>query len=379
VPTYGSPTLGVSVTTRTAPPTSGVPTATDTWFVAAYTDVGPTGVPTVVRDLADFEAQFGIRTAQNIMLWDAMDVYFREGGKRAVVCRGAVSGLQAALDLIPATMGPGQVSAVNYVWDATGATLTALLNHAVGNNRVAIADTADISDVTALKTYGNLVQDETVGSGGIFAPYVLVPAPAGVVAGTARRLPPSAAIAALCARVDETGNPNQAAAGRWLPYQYVNDLAYDFLAADRIQMLDAGVNTSAEVYGVLENYGFQSLVPQSADNPYWQLNCSRTRMALVAESQAIGENYMFRPIDGQGRLANALKNQLEGMLLGYFQAGALYGASPEDAFRVEVGATVNTPNSIAQGQLKAVADVCLTLHAKAVQISLVTVPVGGNV
>jgi hypothetical protein len=379
VPTYGSPLLGVSVTTRNAPPTGGVPTATDAWFVAAYTDVGTSLVPQLVRDLAEFETKFGVRTGVNIALWDAMDVFFREGGKQAWVVRGAIAGLQAALDTLLPTMGPGQVSAVNYTFDATGATLQALISHAAANNRVAIADTADISDVTALKAYGNLIQDETIGSGGVFAPYLIVPAPAGVVGGSTRRVPPSAAIAGLCARVDETGNPNQAAAGRSLAYQYVSDLAYDFLVADRIGMLDAGVNTSAEVYGVLENYGFQTLVPQSVDNPYWQLNCARMRMALVAQAQAIGENYVFRPIDGQGSLANAFKNQLEAMLLGYWTLGALYGTDPQDAFRVEVGSTINTTTTIAQGKLRAVADVCLTLHAKAVSIDLVTVPVGGNV
>lgn len=379
MPTYGSPALGVSVTTRNSPPTGGIPTATDTWFVAAYTDVGTSLVPQYVRDLAEFETKFGPRTGVNIALWDAMDVYFREGGKRAYVVRGAVAGLQAALDTLLATLGAGQVSAVNYVFDASGATLTSLINHAAATNRVAIVDTADSSDVTALKTYGNLVQDETIGSGGIFAPYLIVPAPAGVVGGSTRRVPPSSAIAALCARVDETGNVNQAAAGRWLPYQYVNDLAYDFLVADRIQMLDAGVNTSAEIYGVLENYGFQTLVPQSIDNPYWQLNCSRMRMALVAQAQAIGENYVFRPIDGRGELANDLKSQLDAMLLEYWSIGALYGNEPQDAYRVEVGSTINTPTTIAQGKLRAVADVCLTLHAKAVSIDLVTVPVGGNV
>jgi hypothetical protein len=379
VPTYGSPLLGVSVTTRNAPPTGGVPTATDAWFVAAYTDVGTSLVPQLVRDLAEFETKFGVRTGVNIALWDAMDVFFREGGKQAWVVRGAIAGLQAALDTLLPTMGPGQVSAVNYTFDATGATLQALISHAAANNRVAIADTADISDVTALKAYGNLIQDETIGSGGVFAPYLIVPAPAGVVGGSTRRVPPSSAIAGLCARVDETGNPNQAAAGRSLAYQYVSDLAYDFLAVDRIGMLDAGVNTSAEVYGVLENYGFQTLVPQSVDNPYWQLNCARMRMALVAQAQAIGENYVFRPIDGQGSLANAFKNQLEAMLLGYWTLGALYGTDPQDAFRVEVGSTINTTTTIAQGKLRAVADVCLTLHAKAVSIDLVTVPVGGNV
>ena len=44
--------LGVTVTTRTAPPAGGaIPTATDTWFVAGLTDTGTLSKPVEIRDM----------------------------------------------------------------------------------------------------------------------------------------------------------------------------------------------------------------------------------------------------------------------------------------------------------------------------------------
>src|SRR4051812_6651519 len=125
--------LGVTVTARTTPPTGGIPTATDTWFVLADTDVGDDTVATQVSDLADFENQFGPRLAGNIALWDALDVYFREGGKRAYIAVGTDA---TALDQFTEQLGPGQLSAIGGTPDDT--LLEMLWTHAADHNRVVI-------------------------------------------------------------------------------------------------------------------------------------------------------------------------------------------------------------------------------------------------
>ena len=78
--------LGVTVTTRTAPPAGGaIPTATDAWFVAGVTDAGTLSEPVEVRDMATFESEFAGRTAGNIELWDALDFFFRSRASREFV------------------------------------------------------------------------------------------------------------------------------------------------------------------------------------------------------------------------------------------------------------------------------------------------------
>jgi hypothetical protein len=135
----------------------------------------------------------------------------------------------------------------------------------------------------------------------------------------------------------------------------------------------------ADRYGVLENYGFQTPVEQSPNTPFWQLNCSRTRMWMKAQSLAIGENYYMRTLDGQGKLAAQLGADLAVMCSTLYEAGGLYGATKGEAYSINVSQSVNTTASAAQGQLKAVVEARLSEYANTVVIDLVSVPVAGVV
>jgi len=101
-------------------------------------------------------------------------------------------------------------------------------------------------------------------------------------------------------------------------------------------------------------------------------------MALVAQAKAAGEQFMFKTIDGQGKLASALKSVMDSICFGLYQAGALYGGTPNEAYYVDTGSAINTPTSISEGKLRASAQVVLSLHAKAVEIELVTIPIGSG-
>jgi hypothetical protein len=76
-------------------------------------------------------------------------------------------------------------------------------------------------------------------------------------------------------------------------------------------------------------------------------------MEIAALSDAIGESFLFEEIDGQGRLFSKFGSALTGMLMPYWIAGSLYGQSPDQAFIVDVGPSVNTPTTIADNQLNA--------------------------
>lgn len=367
--------LGVEVRTRTARVARGIPVETSTWFVAGEAASGSTTEPVLVRSMSDFATEYGPRAVANQELYDALDTYFAEGGKEAYVGRGVAG---AGLSLFDPDLGPGQVSVIGETNNV--ALYTTILAHAKANNRVALLDVNDADNVAAMDTLGDGVRALTDAEyGALFGPWVDVPAPSGVVGGTARAIPASPVIAGLIARADALGNPNRAAAGRDFPLQYVTGFRQVLTKANRESLLDAGVNTFATIYGVLENYGFQTAVAQTEENPYWQFNCSRTRMWLKARAAAAGEPYVFRTIDGRGRLAAALKGDIDGVALELYGVDGLFGETPQEAFSVEVGASVNTVDDVAQGLLNAVIEARLSLHAKAVLIDLVTVPVTGQV
>jgi len=134
---------------------------------------------------------------------------------------------------------------------------------------------------------------------------------------------------------------------------------------------------------VLENYAF--LTPLYAgtpltSTPFWQLNCSRTRMWMQAQSAVIGESFYMKDIDGEGKLADSLASRLEAEVLKpLWDAGALYGDTPGDAYSVSVGISVNNNGTAALGQLNAVVEARFSEYADTVNITLVSVPVAGSI
>src|SRR5581483_147376 len=115
-----------------------------------------------------------------------------------------------------------------------------------------------------------------------------------------------------------------------------------------------------------------------SDQIYWQFSHSRFRMALVAKGQLLGQPFVFAQMDGQGNQANAFKGALQGMLLPYAKAGALWapaGTPPEQAFTVDTGSDLNTPATQAAGQLNAKLTVSFSYFAQNVNILINVVPI----
>ncbi|MCU1500585.1 MAG: hypothetical protein JWM47_4538 [Acidimicrobiales bacterium] len=375
--------LGVSITTRTAPPSRGAPTDGSTLFVAGKAGTGPTDVATELRSLNDFTGAYGTRNTNNRAAYDYLETFFREGGSHAYFGRYETTSSPAqnvddALALFVANYGPGQVVAPQ---ETPGADVyDALQSHGEAFGRVPLLDVAvdtfDAGNEDERDALAALIADQELAG---FGPWVTVPAPSGVTGVGAREVPASAVVAGLIARADRLGNPNRAAAGRDFPLQYATGFVADVPEDDREELLGQGLNCFADIYGVLELYGFQTGIAQSEETPFWQLNCVRTRMIVSSRAKAIGENYMFKPIDGRGIIESNLKSDLEHLLSDFYLADALYGATPREAYAVEVGASVNTVDTIAQGELHASAELRLSLHAKSIGIQLVSVPVAGQV
>jgi hypothetical protein len=148
-----------------------------------------------------------------------------------------------------------------------------------------------------------------------------------------------------------------------------------YVESDRNTLNAGGINSFATRFGVLQNYGFSTPVLLANDSIYWQASHSRLRMALVANAQAVGEPFVFSQIDGKGNTIAAFGAAISAMLTGFYNAGALYGATPNDAFLVNVGPQVNTAASIAAGVLHAAASVRMSPFAQQVLIDLAAIPV----
>jgi hypothetical protein len=325
-----------------------------------------------------------VQTAGDLVAWSAGSAYIRvaaddedaelsaglwsftggDDGTVPVVNPGVL--LDACLDIDPA-LGPGQLTAPG---KTSLGQHEAVLRGADFGNRVAYLDAdpaADEAELTAhVKQLRTLEVDRC---GGLFAPRAVIP---GLAVNTRRIVPWSGIQAGLTAHRDTFGNIAQPAAGRFGISRAAFDLEREYDDDARERLMLAGVNTARVVQQSVRAYGFRSLVdPEGPRRSWLQLSGVRTAMAIKAEGDAEAENYVFAVLDGRLRKIAEFGGALSGICLRYWQNDALFGLTSEDAFRVNVGDAVNTPETIADGQLRAVLLLKVAPFAEFVEVQIV--------
>lgn len=476
---------GVQIQVLTTPPPRSAPTDTGVWFVAGLTDQGFADRPVLITSMSDFTRLFGARVSYSI-LYDALDLFFHEGGSQAYVARvvgpgaviasrnlvdnaaatslvvkafgpgvpaagalkvavvaptgggvfqisvydannvllensgdlttqadavawsqnsqyvritlgasalvpvvgganvinpltggnddrGAITDAQwlAALNLFTKDLGPGNVSAPGRT---TTNGYTQLADHAFANNRVALLDAVDtpttatlLAAVTAAKTTGHGQY------AAYFAPWVVTP---GVTPGTTRTVPPSGLVAGRMAATDASNGPGVPAAGSLGISSYgtaLSQVAWDDTTRDTLNT--AGVNVIRMLFGDPTIYGYRSLA-DPVNNPYWvPLGTVRYLMGLAARAWAVGQQFMFDQIDGQGHTISAYQGALVSLCQADWTAGEIYGSTPGEAFNVDTGPGINTPAVLAGNELRAAISVRPSPMAELVTIQIVNVPI----
>lgn len=264
--------------------------------------------------------------------------------------------------------GPGQVAAPGHT---TTAGHEALLQHAEDNNRFALIDFVDTAVIgTLTAAAGDLRLNGRYGAG--FAPWGVCP---GVSLGTTRTVPWSAFQAGMIARLEAQGvSPGTVAAGGNGRSQYAVDLSQPvWTDGERETLDDAGVNPVLSLYGAIQTYGDRTLVNTLSDPAFFQIGSARVYMAIAADADEIASRYVFAKIDGKGKKLSEFQGELAGMLVEYYDDDDLYGATFQDAAKVDVGAQVNTAESLSAGRLSALIAVRISPTAEVVLIEITKV------
>jgi phage tail sheath protein FI len=467
---------GVNIEIRETPPARTAPTDTGVWFVAGLAERGPTTTPQLLTSISEYERYFGERVSYGY-LYDALDVFFREGGGMAYAIRvvgpAAVKASKMLNDITPAPtlkvdaispgewgnaltievtagdaagefklivrdatgilesspslvdkpaalawaarsknitltdqastndpavaaasaltggvddraaitdtqwanalalfsrdLGPGQVS---YPGRTTAVAHGQLMEHAASHNRCALLDAPNTNDSTTLLSLVDSLRGVDSKWAAIFGPWLNAP---GTLPLTTRIVPPSSAVAGLIARVDASvGNVNTPAAGENGQTVFCNGLAAaPFTDPDREELNANGYNAIILKYGGVRVYGWRSLADPEAESNWINWANSRLIMEIAAEADRIGEMFVFEQIDGSGLTIASFGGSLTGMLLTYWSEGSLYGATPEEAFVVDVGPSVNTPETISNLELRAIIMVRPSPFAEMITIELV--------
>lgn len=275
----------------------------------------------------------------------------------------ADAGYQAALDAIPANLGPGQVAIPG---TSTAARHAMVMAHAVAKGRYALLDAADQATSSAIITLAGtdaaLPGVVKPGDSGAVIDhwFTLTPAPGSSVP---RHVPGSAVLAGRIAATDvKYGHSAEAAAGADGEVIYATGLsgpAFDFATRQLI-------NASKGVAGAITCRGIDGTVPgasplaadptriygwrnTSADPQWYDAAPSRERMSLAWRIRQRGEQVVFRTITKRtlADLANLAKTELEADL----RAGALDDNAMTPPYTVDVGPTVNTDATKALGRI----------------------------
>jgi len=276
---------------------------------------------------------------------------------------------QAALGRFTYEMGPGQVGAPGITdpdyHRAIGVHLEA--NHRCGV--VDLPNTADKAELLAARAE----LDGAPGAKAILAmgQHLVYPSdtpPASNI------VPYSGVQMGIIARVDKLGDVAAVAAGSNGISSRALGLAQQFSDADREELNANGVTLGRQMFGQVRTYGYRTAAGPDLRDNWTFFQESRVIMAIAHEANAGLEEYVFDTIDGRLHLLVQAKNMLVGVCQRYWQAGALFGAEAQNAFRVICDSSNNPIDTIKLGEIHATLRLKTSKVAEWVNLAIVKVP-----
>ncbi len=282
---------------------------------------------------------------------------------------------EAALAVFTLDLGMGQVAAPGRTTDAVW---EALINHAQSFNRYALLDAENTATAGSIEADAVAVQGATSSPdyGVMLAPYPLYP---GLPTTTAtppypRTVAPSGPAAGVMAASAAAGNnADVEVAGQNGILAHAIGVSQTYSDSDRAALDAAGVCVIRNYKRVVQLYGITGL----ATDPNWvDIGNCRLRMQIIDAVRNIGDQFMFGDIDANGHLASAFNGAISSVLSSLWTQNALYGATPADAFSVNTGPNLNTPEVAAERELLAQVAVVMAPGADQVIINVTKYPVG---
>lgn len=277
----------------------------------------------------------------------------------------------AALGVFDEDLGMGQVAVPGI---SSLVVQEALLAHAEQFNRTPYPDFPVQAPGETLTEYKGLLQSARAAlkgltgarRGGGFSSWVRIP---GKAPNTTVLCPYSAVQAGINARNDATGTPppvNRASAGDEGVTNNVVALVSVFKRKERDELNEAGITPVRLMPdGTIETYGVVTFADQETDPAWEQITASRLFMLVAGEGTALLEKAVLKEIDPHGLLFGKVKGDLQHFLetLG----NQMYN-NPAEA--VDVGPTVNTPETIKRREVVADVKIKPTKAAETVTLRL---------
>ncbi len=166
-------------------------------------------------------------------------------------------------------------------------------------------------------------------------------------------VPMSALIAGQIARGDELYGPGQPAAGEFVIPEGVVELTQQYDKAARDKLADAGINVVRVKNGKILVYDWITFADQVNDEDWTMLSAARTMMYVSGAAQLVLDAHHFGKVDKGFRLSAVRGDLIKLACQPFLDNGDLYGNTPDEAYKVDVGPALNPPADIQRGRLKA--------------------------
>jgi uncharacterized protein len=223
---------------------------------------------------------------------------------------------------------------------------TALISHCEQNgNRMAVLDAPPGMSPQQIKEWRSDVAMYDSAYAALYYPWIKVDNPIGVNGDREMVIPPSGHIAGVWARTDETRGVWKAPANDTM--RGVLDIERNVTQNEQSLLNPIGINC-IRPFGTrgIRIWGARTL---ASDTDWTYINVRRL-FNMVESTILTGTQWaVFEPNDQT--LWEGVKRTLTGFLRGLWSAGALFGASAEEAFYVKCDAETNPPESIDAGLL----------------------------
>lgn len=286
----------------------------------------------------------------------------------------AASDWTTALTEFTSDLGIGQVAAPG---QTTLPIWTPLLNHAAMLNRYALLDAPDNPLASGLQGSAASAQGSVTDPsfGFMLAPWTIYPGlPTSVqVPPPDRHIAPSGPVAGAMARLAGAGNNGDAAAaGPNGQLVHASGVTQTYVDSDRALLDQSGVGVIRNYRGAIMLYGYTGL---SLDPNWADVGNARLRMQIIDSVRQIGDSFIFADLDEAGHTLSAFGGMIAEFLTVLYNQNALFGASPSDAFFVNVGDSINTPQTASAREMLADISVRMSPTAEYVLIAVTKVPV----
>jgi uncharacterized protein len=380
MPTYSWPGVYVEEVPSAVKPIAGVGTSTAAFIgvsadiTGAWDPAAKAGMPAQVaggpytqaaaitpqplNGWTDFTQKFGDIQTGNQYLAHAVYGFFNNGGTRCWVSRVGAPGkdLDQALQQLE-SIDEVAIVAAPLPPDAAAAALNAAQASLVAHcekmeDRVAILDSSReiTNDNLVISADASGIWRPAAnpkGYGAFYFPWIEVADPLGA-AGDRVAVPPSGHVAGIYARSDSERGVHKAPANEVI----LGALGVRYPVSKILQgtLNPLGVNCIRSFNGTIKVYGARSLASDPQGDPEWIYISVRRLVNFLRGSIDAGTQWVVFEPNAQ-ELWSKIRRNVSAFLNGEWAAGALVGATPEQAFYVRCDETTNPPEVRALGQV----------------------------